>query len=768
MVAERPGLTWTAWALGGADAGRLLNGRVSYEKAAARGPHGENSESRAVTHHGRPRLHTQVLPLRASSEHRKTHSETGAKGAWKELIATGPMGPTAQASPRLSQASPSNETKRSTSASSRPQSPRYEGEPHHDGIAVWRETQSLREDLGLSEERNPSVRSVLRSLKGPPSSLASPRRQIPGSASIYSERIAASDSLAMPVMPPWMSTFGLSNSQVSASVASPAHNTFAEAALGRLAWLQAEKEALEGWLNTAGYLPKDDLRNSRSRINDSISQASEPVRQHLSDLPGLHVQKLGDRRPSSLGARRTSRRASLLDESGYQNLASERAAAQAKLREDLRAVVSERWSEPLSADRPEGGPHHSGLQVRNSAPPGGLRDLRQASVSYMRDGAETFHAQQPRLSRDSGFSAITAEPLVQVLQGSSQGGSPRNSATFQVHEALSSASRHSSPLANRHSQASAWGDPAGRRHTEAGWSRPAGEAFAWQTARHSSPPTSTVQASARHSSPRGQKIALGLEENLDGYGSRRTSSRSSPEGHSGGRQKAPSFSWPGTSASFVAEEASHRHKASVNSVYQPPRARAITEGGASAGSHRQRFLSVPDVRFGGGAAGLAHSNANAHSADHRLESSSRQSSPVRRTTLEVPADLQQESEGSDTSSSESPEEAARRQAQVEHDLQELAARLHVPAPKANTAHFHPSSSPRRHTDARRSSRDEGDEPPKPRRHLDGRASSARSTLSGPIDLLALATKTRSEAGRALGAVGAGEVECRIMNIIQSK
>eukprot|EP00913_Durusdinium_trenchii_P030235 g28326.t1 len=283
-----------------------------------------------------------------------------------------------------------------------------------------------------------------------------------GSASIYSERIAASDSLAMPVMPPWMSTFGLSNSQVSASVASPAHNTFAEAALGRLAWLQAEKEALEGWLNTAGYLPKDDLRNSRSRINDSISQASEPVRQHLSDLPGLHVQKLGDRRPSSLGARRTSRRASLLDESGYQNLASERAAAQAKLREDLRAVVSERWSEPLSADRPEGGPHHSGLQVRNSAPPGGLRDLRQASVSYMRDGAETFHAQQPRqrwlcpffclhklgqksvlcrLSRDSGFSAITAEPLVQVLQGSSQGGSPRNSATFQVHEALSSASR---------------------------------------------------------------------------------------------------------------------------------------------------------------------------------------------------------------------------------------------------------------------------------------------------------------------------------------
>jgi len=85
----------------------------------------------------------------------------------------------------------------------------------------------------------------------------------------------------------------------------------------------------------------------------------------------------------------------------------------------------------------------------------------------------------------------------------------------------------------------------------------------------------------------------------------------------------------------------------------------------------------------------------------------------------------QESEGSETSSSESPEEAAQRQAQVEHDLQELAARLHVP--------------------------------PVPRPLPKGTVN--RSTVpGGPIDLLALAGKTKSEAGRALGA--GEEVECR--------
>ena len=94
------------------------------------------------------------------------------------------------------------------------------------------------------------------------------------------DRIAASDSMPMHAMPPWMSTLGLSQSQarnilslanvikrnqrakricpvtdtskqfvrvcqVNSSAPSPSHNSFAEAAMGRLAWLKAEKEV--GW-----------------------------------------------------------------------------------------------------------------------------------------------------------------------------------------------------------------------------------------------------------------------------------------------------------------------------------------------------------------------------------------------------------------------------------------------------------------------------------------------------------------------------------------
>ena len=146
MVAERPGLTWRTWALEGADAGRLLErDRLS----TGSGYKVQNS----VTHQARPRSQTEMLNRRKSD---------GKVGIWNrpvELIAV----------------SPSNETKRSTAASSGPQSPRYEGEPNHDGIAVWRETQSLAESL--CAEPSPSRRSF----KG---RSPSPLRQRPASASL--------------------------------------------------------------------------------------------------------------------------------------------------------------------------------------------------------------------------------------------------------------------------------------------------------------------------------------------------------------------------------------------------------------------------------------------------------------------------------------------------------------------------------------------------------------------------------------------------------
>ena len=166
MVAERPGLTWKAWALEGADAGRLLNGR----DRLSTGYSGYKLQTDAqVTHQPRPRAQTE-MPSHAHHAHpRKSHGD-GKVGPWRELIAV----------------SPSNETKRSTAASSRPQSPRYEGEPRHDGIAVWRDTQSLAESLSAE----PSPR---RSFKGR-SPVTSPLRR-PPSASLLSDRPGLCDSM---------------------------------------------------------------------------------------------------------------------------------------------------------------------------------------------------------------------------------------------------------------------------------------------------------------------------------------------------------------------------------------------------------------------------------------------------------------------------------------------------------------------------------------------------------------------------------------------
>lgn len=711
MVAERPGLTWKAWALEGADAGRLLNGR----DRLSTGYNGYKLQTEAqVTHQPRPRAQTE-MPSHAHANQRKSHGD--GKGPWRELIAV----------------SPSNETKRSTAASSGPQSPRYEGEPHHDGIAVWRDTQSLAESLCAE----PSPR---RSFKGR-SPVTSPLRQSPPSASLLSDRVQASE-----MMPPWMSTLGLSNaSQVSHP--SPSHN-FAEAALGRLAWLQAEKEALEGWLSNAGYLSMDkenEIHRSHRTNDHSIwsdvkmhseafqhSEAEPVMERHVERIGAMALNHLSQERPSEmlgpietnehLERRATSlRRTSVLEERNYQALATERAAAEAKLRKDLRAVALERWSEPLNPerqDRHEGlGEQHSIVQPRNSAPPSGVREI-QAFRAFPE--AEASHApasslandgrRESRLPRGSGnLAAVVNQP------GTSLG--RRGSSQASVVEE-SSASRHSSPARGHYSSMTAT-----RRHTEAGWNQPHRTEVPTLHPRHSSPPLSPGAQVAGSRLPRGHSPSLAAK---DGhlYDSRRSSqdvhtAQSQSSGGSFGRQKAPSFSWPGTS-SFTAEvkHPSTTRKASVNSVYQPSslgRARAATEAGLPSDRSRQRFLSVPDV-------------SDTRRVSHNTGgSASRHNTPPRNGELEAP---HHESEGSETSSSESPEEAALRQAQVEFDLQELAARLHVPRP------------------------------PRPlRKGSVGTVSVNRSALpGGPIDLLALAAKTKSEAGRALGA--GEEVECR--------
>lgn len=149
MVAERPGLTWKTWALEGADAGRLLGRDRLNTGTGYSGYKLQNDE---------PVAQPRQSEL---SDQRKSRGEI----AWERMAAV----------------SPSNETKRSTAASSGPQSPRYEGEPHHHGIAVWRDTQSLAESLGADLPASP-LRRVRRS------PVTSPLRQRPLSASLLSDR----------------------------------------------------------------------------------------------------------------------------------------------------------------------------------------------------------------------------------------------------------------------------------------------------------------------------------------------------------------------------------------------------------------------------------------------------------------------------------------------------------------------------------------------------------------------------------------------------
>lgn len=146
------------------------------------------------------------------------------------------------------------------------------------------------------------------------------------------------------------------------------------------------EQALEGWLSNAGYLSMDkenEIHRSHRTNDHSISSdvkmhseafqhsEAEPVMErHVERHVERNVERIGamalnhlsQERPSEmlgpietnehLERRATSlRRTSVLEERNYQALATERAAAEAKLRKDLRAVALERWSEPLNPER---------------------------------------------------------------------------------------------------------------------------------------------------------------------------------------------------------------------------------------------------------------------------------------------------------------------------------------------------------------------------------------------------------------------------------
>ena len=467
MVAERPEMTsWTDWALRGADARQLLTGHglASPDKSQSTAGSYSSHIGRQVQElqeklsASRLALQAQGLKVGGASSRRAarlrkdyrgnvSHSDTPQTTGtgFRESLAASPSNETKVTSP-------SNETKRSTAASSseRPLSPRYEGQPTSEAIAVWRETQSLNESLGTSSAR---ARRPLTSLPAHGRVPVASSRPHPAAPAL-SEGEPVTQVLPQP-MPPWTSTFGVNFGagpqpqalQPSSPQSSSQLPPFAEAAMSRLTWLQAEKEALEGWLSSAGYFsvskgsddshgpsseevtyPRELLAGLKQLKHESHRVVEEPpgMPEPLQSLqapsgpedpwsqlplrlavPGRrhertqhHNYATGHTPSSSVdeGAPSTPssvRRKSLTQQPSYNNLAAERAAAQAKLEDDFKAIGLERWSDPAPRESKAQGSLSLGEgsaatasfgMPRNSAPASALASLRAEALQQAQAG----------------------------------------------------------------------------------------------------------------------------------------------------------------------------------------------------------------------------------------------------------------------------------------------------------------------------------------------------------------------------------------------
>ena len=417
--------TGQVWALRGADAGQLLNGRgLTPEKSLS---NSANSHISRQVQELREKLSASRLSLQAQEGHaQRTSSRRLARSrkAGSTLRESLQASPSTKATAATAATSPS-ETKRSTAASSceRPLSPRYEGQPMTEGIAVWRETQALNESLGASAEAHRPLRSFPAHSRapavGPPASpaRASPRRQ----PTLGDGLEPVTQPLAQQ-MPPWASTFGVYPGPLptSPSASQPQLPPFAEAAMSRLTWLQAEKEALEGWLSNAGYLSVSDdsqvvssprLQAAEAAQEPTASTASPAHARHLLEgvkrpsseerqpmeperwVHGVHgptgqtpASSLEDGSPSTPSS---ARRKSSMHQS-YNALSAERAAAQAKLEDDIRALglessplpqIEGKVKDNLAIEHRDNAATASFGVARNSAPATALAALRAEALA---------------------------------------------------------------------------------------------------------------------------------------------------------------------------------------------------------------------------------------------------------------------------------------------------------------------------------------------------------------------------------------------------
>ena len=379
-------------------------------------------------------LQAQEGPQRASSRRLARSRKAGMAGSTlRESLQASPSTKATATALHTAATSPA-ETKRSTAASSceRPLSPRYEGQPMTEGIAVWRETQALNESLGASAEAHRPLRSFpAHSIRAPAPAVAavssptraSPRKQLP---TVADGLEPVTQPLAQQ-MPPWASTLGvypgpLPHSPSASQPSQPVLPPFAEAAMSRLTWLQAEKEALEGWLSNAGYLSVTDDSQVTSSPRPQAAQAAQAAQEPTAPHARHHMEGVGrplseERQPMELerwvngpgfatghtpassledGSPSTpssARRKSSMHQTSYNTLTAERAAAQAKLEDDIRALGLESSALPHSESRVKDNlaiEHRDNAATasfgvpRNSAPATALAALRAEALAQPR------------------------------------------------------------------------------------------------------------------------------------------------------------------------------------------------------------------------------------------------------------------------------------------------------------------------------------------------------------------------------------------------
>ncbi|CAE7617353.1 RH38 [Symbiodinium sp. CCMP2592] len=519
----------SVWALRGADAGQLLNGRgmatpdKSLSLSNANGHISRQVQELREKLSARLSLQAQEGPQRASSRRLARSRKAGMAGSTlRESLQASPS-----TKATVTATSPA-ETKRSTAASSceRPLSPRYEGQPMTEGIAVWRETQALNESLGASAEAHRPLRSFpAHSIRGPPVTAvssptrASPRRQLP---TVADGLEPVTQPLAQQ-MPPWASTLGvypgpLPHSPSASQPSQPVLPPFAEAAMSRLTWLQAEKEALEGWLSNAGYLSvSEDSQVTSSPRPQAAQAAQEPTaphaRHHMEGVgrpsseerhpmeperwvngPGFATghtpsSSLEDGSPSTPSS---ARRKSSMHQTSYNTLTAERAAAQAKLEDDIRALGLESSTLPhseskvmdnLAIEHRDNAATASFGVPRNSAPATALAALRAEALAQPRqtsswtaaDSTVQMLPQEPRVTTSIRHQASSdASPEVLPRPCRSHSASTRV-ATQQLGEASAplSSFRSSLPVSGTGMpmRSEALSSQAFRRRTEASPSR---------------------------------------------------------------------------------------------------------------------------------------------------------------------------------------------------------------------------------------------------------------------------------------------------------